>query len=174
MPCAASAGRSSRFHNRDCMRRELEDALADPGERLLWRQPVGRADGQPGFRLAEEPRNPDLEELVEIRRETRAELDALEQRKRIVGRELEDARVELEVRELAVEERVLLGSRFRRHGRSFIGNGWYRVRIRQNSERRTGLGGPPLGALPRRLERGDIVDAKELSHIVAGEWVSAV
>ena len=106
--------------------RELEDALADPRERLVRRQPVGGPDGEPGLRLPEEARDPDLEELVEVLREERAALHALEQREGVVSRELENARVELEVRELAVEQRVLLGSRFRRH-RTLIGTTGHRI-----------------------------------------------
>jgi hypothetical protein len=44
------------------------------------------------------------EELVQIRGEERAELDALEQRDPRVGRELEHALVEVEPRQLAVEK----------------------------------------------------------------------
>ena len=71
-------------------RRELEDALADPRERLVRRQPVGRPDGEPGLRLPEQARDPDLEELVEVLREERAALHALEQREAVVGRELRE------------------------------------------------------------------------------------
>ena len=37
-----------------------------------------------------------MEELVDVRREDRAELDALEERQRLVGGELEHARMEVE------------------------------------------------------------------------------
>jgi hypothetical protein len=86
-------------------RGQLEHALANPGERLLRCEPVRRADGDSRLRLAEQPGDADLEELVEVRREDPAELHTLEERQRLVGRELEDARVELEMRELAVEQR---------------------------------------------------------------------
>ena len=90
-------------------------------------QSVGGANGEARLGLAEESRDADLEELVEVRREAGAELDTLEQRERVVGRELEHARVELEVRQLPVEQRVrLLGSRFRRH-RILIGTAWHGV-----------------------------------------------
>ena len=49
------------------------------------------------LRLPEQPGHAHLEELVEVRREDRAELHALEQRQGLVGRKLEDARVELEM-----------------------------------------------------------------------------
>ena len=58
----------------------------------------------PGGLLAHEPGDADHEELVEVRGEDRAELDALEQRHRRVVGELEHAGVELEPGELAVEE----------------------------------------------------------------------
>ena len=104
MPSAASAARSSRFQSRDCCRGQLEDALADPGERLLRRQAVRGADGEPRLGLTEEAGDTDLEELVQVRGEDRAELDALEERDVLVRCELENACVEVEERELAVEQ----------------------------------------------------------------------
>ena len=97
-------------------RGQLEDALADPRERLLWREPVRRANRDPRLGLPEQTGDANLEELVEVRGEDRAELHALEERQRLVGRELENASMELEVRELAVEQSLDgLGADFRRH-----------------------------------------------------------
>src|SRR5262249_27552684 len=97
--------------------REVEHALANPCERLLRGQAVCRADGDACLGLSEQPGDADLKELVEVRREDGAVVHALEKRQRLVGGELEDARMELEVRELAVEESLeRLGPGSRRHG----------------------------------------------------------
>ena len=61
-------------------RRELEHALADPRECLLRREAVGRAHDDARLRLTEQPGDPHLEELVQVRGEDRAELHALEKR----------------------------------------------------------------------------------------------
>ena len=97
-------------------RGQLEDALTNPCECLLWREPVRRANHDPGLGLSEEACDPHLEELVEVRGEDSAELHTLEERQRLVGRELENSRVELEMRELAIEQCLDgLGADFRRH-----------------------------------------------------------
>ena len=57
-----------------------------------------------GLRLAEQAGDAHLEELVDVRGEDRAELHAFEQRNRVIRCELEDARVEVEQGELAVEQ----------------------------------------------------------------------
>jgi hypothetical protein len=54
--------------------------------------------------LLHEPRDADGEELVEAGRDDRAQLHALEEGYLGVARELEDALVEFEPRELAVQE----------------------------------------------------------------------
>ena len=73
-------------------------------ERDARRQPVGGADDEPGGGLIQEAGDADHEELVEVRREEAAHLDALEQRQRVVGREVEEPGAVLERRELAVEQ----------------------------------------------------------------------
>jgi len=65
-----------------------------------------RADSQPGRDAALEAGDPDHEELVEVVAEDRQELDALEQRHVLVHGELQDALVELQPGELALEEAV--------------------------------------------------------------------
>ena len=57
-----------------------------------------------GLVQLEQAGDADHEELVEVLGEDRRELDALEERQRVVLRDLEHARVELERRELPVEE----------------------------------------------------------------------
>ena len=76
---------------------QLENALPDASERLLGCEPVRRANQDARLGLPEESRDPHLEELVEVRGEDRAELHTLEQRQRLVRRQLENASVELEV-----------------------------------------------------------------------------
>ncbi len=90
-------------------RGELENALTDLDERLHWRHPVGREHHQPGLRLPEQAGDAHLEELVQVRREDRAELHAFEERDRLVRRELEHAGVEVEQRQLAVEKPLARG-----------------------------------------------------------------
>ncbi len=66
---------------------------------------VGR-DGDPGVDAALQPGDPDHEELVEVGREDRQEVRALEQRLRAVLAEFEHALVEPEPAELTVEVAV--------------------------------------------------------------------
>ena len=74
-------------------------------ERLRRRQPVGRANARGRPRpSSSRPGDAHHEELVEVLGEDRGELDALEQRERVVLGELEHAGVELDPRELPVEE----------------------------------------------------------------------
>jgi hypothetical protein len=82
---------------------QLERSLSDLGERLLRGPPVGGADEQAGFLLSLQAGDPDLEELVEIRREVRAITRPLEQRECRVGRTSENPSVVVEPRQLAVE-----------------------------------------------------------------------
>src|SRR5262245_8734104 len=81
-------------------------SLRDGGERLSRAQAVG--PGGPVARTDPAPKASDThhEELVEVRAHDRQELDALEQRNRRVFRFLENATVELEPRQLAVDEGV--------------------------------------------------------------------
>jgi hypothetical protein len=81
----------------------------------LRRAAVRRADRHIRGDLVEDPGDADHEELVEVRREDAAELDPLEQRLVGVGGEIEDALVEVEPRELAVQKRAG-GGVDRRHG----------------------------------------------------------
>ena len=83
---------------------EREDAVPDFGERRGRRATVRREHRDAGGLEAHEPGDADHEELVEVRGEDRAELDALEQRHRRVLCELEHAGVEIEPGELAIEE----------------------------------------------------------------------
>ena len=84
--------------------RQLEHALTHLGERLPRRAPVGRADVDARDHLVEQAGHANHEELVEVRREDRAELDALEQRLAGVGGEVEDALVQVQPRQLPVQE----------------------------------------------------------------------
>ena len=84
---------------------ELVDARADRVQLLDLVEPVGRGDAQAGVDLILQRRDPHLEELVEVLGEDREELRPLEERQRRVFREREDAGVEVEPRELAVEVR---------------------------------------------------------------------
>ena len=97
---------------------EFEDALARGGELLLGGPAVGRAGGLAGLDLLAQPGDADLEELVEVVREDGQELDPLEQRIALVAGLEQDAGVELEPRQLAVEVReVDFGRAARRRGR---------------------------------------------------------
>jgi hypothetical protein len=85
---------------------EGPDACPDFLEHVLGSPPVGGAHREAGCSLAGEAGDPDHEELVEVRGEDRTELDALEERDVRIGGELEDARVEVEPRELAIEQPI--------------------------------------------------------------------
>ncbi len=95
--------------------RQLGDACLERGERLGRREPVGRPDGEPGGLLVQQAGDANHEELVEVGGEDRAELHPLEQRLRLLGGEIEHARVELDPRELAVEEARVGGDGAGRH-----------------------------------------------------------
>ena len=93
----------------DRERRVPFDDLADHPELLVRGQPVGAAFRDRGLDLLVQPRDPDHEELVEVRVEDREELDPLEQRPARVERFLEHAPVEGQPRDLPVEvERVVV------------------------------------------------------------------
>ena len=82
---------------------ELEDPRASRRELLLGRPAVGRTGDAAGLELLTQAGDADLEELVEVAREDRQELDPLEQRIPRVARLVEHPGVELQPRELAVE-----------------------------------------------------------------------
>src|ERR1035437_5076838 len=88
---------------------ELAHLLGDPLERLGRQQPVWPARVDPGVDLVVNPGDPDHEELVEIGDEDREELHPLEQRQRIILRELQYAVVEVQPRQLAVGEQRGVG-----------------------------------------------------------------
>ena len=87
----------------DRQRRILLDDFADHPELLMSRQAVGAALGHRRLDLLVQARDPDHEELVEIRVEDREELDPFEQRPARVERFLEHPPVEGEPRDLAIE-----------------------------------------------------------------------
>ncbi len=99
-----------RAPDRDVDRRvigdELEDALAGRGQLLVGGPAVGRAGDLAGLDLLAQAGDPDLEELVEVAGEDGQELDPLEQRVALVARLVQDAGVELEPGQLAVQVRV--------------------------------------------------------------------
>ena len=89
--------------------RQLLRALPDPLELLGGRPAVGRTLDHAGLDLLLQAGDPDLEELVEVVREDRDELQPLQQRERGVLGEREHARVELEPRQLAVQVPSIVG-----------------------------------------------------------------
>ena len=92
---------------------QLVRARADRGELLLRHHPVGRHLFDFARELLLEPRHAHHEELVEVGGDDREKLDSLVERYRRVLRLGQDARVELEPRELAVD--VERGRVERRH-----------------------------------------------------------
>ena len=89
-------------------RRQLDDPGSKRREGLGRREPVGGSHGEPCCLLAHQAGHSHHEELVQIGGEDGAELHALEQRHLLVGHELEHAGVELDPRQLAVEESGLV------------------------------------------------------------------
>ena len=99
---------------------EPVDELARPGATIasscsLGVRPSGEMRAEPGDQLVLQAGDADLEELVEVLAEDGAELGPLEQRHAVVGRRRQDAGVEVEPRQLPVEE--ALRSRSGAHGR---------------------------------------------------------
>ena len=82
---------------------ELEHALARGRELFLGGPAVGRAGDLAGLDLLAQAGHAHLEELVEVAREDRQELDPLEQRVALVARLVQHPRVEFEPRQLAVD-----------------------------------------------------------------------
>ena len=85
---------------------EPEHALADAREQGDRRQPVGSGGRDARLELLVHARDPDHEKLVEVRAEDGEELHALEERKPAVAGLVEDPGVELQPRELAVDEQA--------------------------------------------------------------------
>ena len=83
---------------------EVRDGDADPGELLGRGEPVLRQRRDAGAHLPDEARDADHEELVEVVGRDRQEAQLLEQRMVAVLGLLEDAAVELEPGQLAVDE----------------------------------------------------------------------
>ncbi len=83
---------------------ELAHRVRDPFEHLGRRQAVGPAGVDPGVDLVVDAGDADHEELVQVGDEDREELQALDQRQRLVLGELQDAVVEVEPRQLAIDE----------------------------------------------------------------------
>ncbi len=99
---------------------ERVDALADGLELLERGEPVGRNLDDGALRLRLQAGDAHHEELVEVREEDAQELEALEERHLGRARLGEDARVELEPRELAVQvvRRVVVEDEGGRRGSS--------------------------------------------------------
>ena len=83
---------------------EFVDPAPDRAQLVDEVEPVGGGGAQAGLELLHETRDPHLEELVEVLAEDGEELGSLEQRQAVVLGQGEHAGVELEPRELAVEE----------------------------------------------------------------------
>ena len=84
---------------------EAGDPLADGGELLGRGAPVGRVLGAAGRHLLHESRHPHLEELVQVGREDGQELGPLEEGVPLVPRLVQDAGIEVEPGQLAVDVR---------------------------------------------------------------------
>src|SRR6516165_6494107 len=95
MPCSASIWRSS------CQR---ADGLSDAGKLFRRGEPVRALDRNAGALLALEAGNADHEEFVEVVGGNRQKPNTLEQGMGVVCRLLEHAAVELEPRQLAIDE----------------------------------------------------------------------
>ncbi len=101
---------------RSCVRCGDQLQLLPDGE------PVGGADGQAGALPALEAGDADHVELVEVAREDRQELDALQERERLVLGQFEHPGVEVQPGQLAVEEAI--GRQPRGPGRDLGGHGF--------------------------------------------------
>ena len=106
MPSRARAGLRSSSHSLACAALELERPPADVLERLAHGAAVRELARVAGVQLVHQAGHAHTEELVEVRREDRAEPHALEQRHVVVGCQLEHPSVEVEPRQLAIEEAV--------------------------------------------------------------------
>ena len=112
IPAAASAGRRSRRQSRAW--RALRASTRSRIATSAWLAVIPSTERTPrsASSSSSRPATRDHEELVEVLGEDRGELDALEERERMVLGDLEDAAVVLERRQLPVEEaaRRLLGA----------------------------------------------------------------
>ena len=90
---------------------QLERAFADRPQRRSRRQAVARCPGHSAGHLVHQAGDADHEELVHVAGEDRAEVGPLEQRHGVVARDVEHARVEVELRQLPVQEPEFLGFR---------------------------------------------------------------
>ena len=80
--------------------------LGDASELFAGPEPVGADRGRAQCHLLFQAGHADLEELIEIAAHDAQELEAFEQRHRLVARLLQDPAVELEQRQLAVEVEI--------------------------------------------------------------------
>ena len=108
----------------ECSPTSCEDPLTRGGELFLGGPAVRRPGGLAGLDLLAQPRDADLEELVEVAREDRQELDPLQEGITLVASLEQDPSIELEPGELTVQVGELdLGlragpARPSRHGRT--------------------------------------------------------
>lgn len=86
---------------------EFLGRVLNPVEQVPRLQPGGRTDREAGRDAALEPGHPDHEELVEVAGEDGQELGPLDERHRLVHRQLQDALVELQPGDLALEIALL-------------------------------------------------------------------
>jgi hypothetical protein len=98
-----------------------DHAAADHGELLVRAHPVGCRRREPGFALLEQPRDADLEELVEALRADREVLRARKDRPGGVLGERQDAVVEVEPRQFSVQ---VAGGRFVGRRDGVLSHGW--------------------------------------------------
>ena len=90
---------------------ERDNRATRRGERLSGCSSVRSSAGDAGSRLILEFGHPHGKELVKVRRGDGAELDAVEERQRLVGGQLENATVEVDPGQLAVEKVPYPGGR---------------------------------------------------------------
>ena len=126
MPSAASAGRRTSSHSASWSAFRASTRCSRLLERLPRGASIGRAALDLRLDLFAGPGHAHGEELVEVRRDDPAQLHALEQRDAGIRRELEHPPVEVEPRQLAVEEPI-----GRRRSRS---------RLAQRAQRRVACG----------------------------------
>ncbi len=84
----------------------LADGVVDPAQDLGRGQAVGPARVDPGIELVVDAGDADLEELVEVGDEDREEFQPLDQRQMLVLGELQHPVVEIQPRQLAVDEQL--------------------------------------------------------------------
>ena len=101
---------------------ELVDPAADGAELVDEVEAVGGGGAEAGGELLHEARHPHLEELVEVLAEDGEELGPLEQRQAVVLGQRQDPGVEVEPRQLAVEEALRGVGERRMHVRGVRGS----------------------------------------------------